>query len=85
LAVIEAGACGVPVLASAVGGHVELITDQQNGTLFAKGDVTQCAEKLLHMLMNNDATHQMAESFRSEIQVKYTWQVCARAYLQKMG
>ena len=44
LAVIEAGACGVPVLVTAVGGHVELITDRKNGFLFAVGDVVQCAE-----------------------------------------
>lgn len=84
LAVIEAGACGVPVLASAVGGHVELIADHQNGCLFAPGDVTQCAEKILYMLMNGDAADQMAERFRSEIQVKYTWPVCANAYRQRL-
>lgn len=85
LAVIEAGACNVPVLASAVGGHMELITDQKNGCLFAPGDVAQCAEKLNQMLADNDASRKMAERFRSEIQVKYTWQVCAKAYLQKLG
>lgn len=85
LAVIEAGACGVPVLASAVGGHVELITDQQNGRLFAAGDVKQCAEVLTQMLADTEVSHQMAERFRAEIQVKYTWQVCATAYLQKLA
>ena len=84
LAVIEAGACGVPVLASAVGGHVELITDQQNGRRFAAADVAQCAEILTQMLTDTEASQQMAVRFRAEIQTKYTWQVCAEAYLQKL-
>lgn len=84
LAVIEAGACGVPVIASAVGGHNELIADYKNGCLFAPGDVIQCAEKIQYMLVNRDAAGQMAEHFRSEIQIKYTWPVCANAYLQRL-
>lgn len=84
LAVIEAGASGVPVLASAVGGHVELLSDHQNGYLFTAGDMEQCAEKLNCMLMNVESTHQIAERFRSEIQIKYTWHVCANAYLKNL-
>jgi len=84
LAVIEAGACSVPVLVSAVGGHVELIIDQQNGCLFAAGDTAQCAEKMLALLKQSDSAQKMAKRFRLEIQDKFTWQACAKAYLQKL-
>jgi len=44
--VIEGMAAGRPVIASAAGGPLEIITDEVDGLLFPSGDVVELAERL---------------------------------------
>lgn len=80
LAVIEAGACGVPVLASAVGGHLELISDNRTGFLFPAGDAERCAAVMRQVLGDRDVLAKVAQSFRHEIIERYSWAICAGGY-----
>jgi glycosyltransferase involved in cell wall biosynthesis len=80
LAVIEAGACGVPVLVSAVGGHLELISDNRTGFLFPPGDTEGCTDVMRSVLGDPDLLAKVAESFRSEIIERYSWATCANGY-----
>lgn len=84
MAVIEAGACGVPVAASAVGGHLELVQDHETGYLFEAGDVEGCAAVITEILVDKDAAKKVAENFRAAILRRYTWPACAHAYLKLM-
>ncbi len=52
LAIIEAMAVGLPVIASNVGGIPEIINSKNNGFLFKKGDVTELTEQLNELVMN---------------------------------
>jgi len=85
LAVIEAGACGVPVVASAVGGHLELIEDKETGFLFASKNHVQCAAILRDLLLHPENGMKAAEAFRTKILVRYTWESCAQGYLRIMA
>jgi len=49
-ALVEAMACGLPCIASNVGGAPDLIKDGRNGSLFASEDPDQLASKLAAML-----------------------------------
>ena len=51
--VLEAMACARPVVASRLGGIVEMITDGQSGMLFTPGDADELTEKL--MVLHSDA------------------------------
>jgi len=48
--ILEALASGLPVIATAVGGNIELVEDGVNGTLIQPGDVANLAQALLFYL-----------------------------------
>jgi glycosyltransferase involved in cell wall biosynthesis len=65
--VMEAMACGVPVLATAVGGVPEMIEDGVSGMLVAPGDAEGIARAWLDLLGDDDRRRGMAEAGRSRI------------------
>jgi len=52
-AILEAMACGIPVIATRAGGNPELVADGCTGWLFDPGDVKRLGE-LLTILAEND-------------------------------
>ncbi len=61
LTVIEANACGVPVVASDVPGLRDSVVDEKTGLLYEFGNIEQLAEKILLLLRD--------EHFRSRMRV----------------
>jgi glycosyltransferase involved in cell wall biosynthesis len=51
---LEAMACGVPVVASNVGGPTEYVRDRENGFLFEQGNVEDLVEKVEHFIFLSD-------------------------------
>jgi L-malate glycosyltransferase len=54
LAALEAMACGVPVVASEVGGLPEVVVDGETGFLATVGDVSAMAESVLRLLLDDE-------------------------------
>jgi glycosyltransferase involved in cell wall biosynthesis len=54
LVALEALACGVPVIASAVGGLKEIVLDGESGLLVPPGDVSALA-RALRLLLTDDS------------------------------
>lgn len=54
MTIIEAMACGAPVVASATGGIPEIIQDDSNGLLLTQGDAEQLAAALVDLLSNRE-------------------------------
>ena len=51
---MEAMACGCAVVASAVGGNPELVSDGVNGLLFQAGDAAELADRLERLIVDED-------------------------------
>jgi len=72
--VIEAYACGVPVIASPLGGMRELVRDQITGLHFNLGDSGDLAGKIKWAWEHPEKVRQMGEQALAEYNGKYTMQ-----------
>ncbi len=70
--VIEAMACGVPVIASNVGGIPELITNNKTGLLFETGNSDDLAEKISLLVNNRQLRDDIAMNGRQLYESFYT-------------
>jgi glycosyltransferase involved in cell wall biosynthesis len=69
---VEAFACGLPVIASRLGAMATLIHDGETGLLFKPGNVADLAEKMRWALDNPEAMQSMGEAARATYEAKYT-------------
>lgn len=71
-AVIEYMACGVPVVATDVGGNPELIVSGENGYLVPVGAPSLMAEKVLFLLENPSYAREIGLANREKVTRNYT-------------
>ena len=83
--VMEAMAAGVPVVATAVGGVLEMITDGETGYLAPAADAARLAEKLLQALADETGRTQLAARGRAFVLDQFSMQrmVTATEHLYK--
>jgi glycosyltransferase involved in cell wall biosynthesis len=75
MVIVEAFACGVPVLASRLGAMAELIEDRTTGLLFSAGAVDEIRAKVAWALDNPEELRQIAANARKAFETKYTAEV----------
>jgi N-acetyl-alpha-D-glucosaminyl L-malate synthase BshA len=71
LAALEAMACGVPVVASRVGGVPEVIADGVEGYLVAPRDIKTMAERALAILADPDRREEMGKAARQRASTQF--------------
>jgi glycosyltransferase involved in cell wall biosynthesis len=71
LAALEAMACGVPAIATRVGGVPELIDDNVNGLLFEIGDVDAMASAAVALLNDPGRLEAMSQAARRTAQDRF--------------
>lgn len=71
IVLVEALACGVPVLASNLPGVRRVFRDQQEGLVFTPGDINDLKDKLEFILKNENIRRQMAQAARKLAEDKY--------------
>jgi len=69
---VEALACGLPVIASRLGAMAEVIQDGRTGLLFNPGDAADLAAKVHWVQQHPEEVRAMGASARSEYEAKYT-------------
>lgn len=73
VALLEAQACGVPVVASAVGGLPEVVADGATGYTVPPEDVGALSERLADILGDDDHRRAMAGAARGYVLTHYEW------------
>ena len=71
LAMIEAMACGLPIIASDARGLKDCITDEQNGLLFPVDDYNALAERILRLANNKELRDRLSLGARSSFETEY--------------
>ncbi len=74
LSVIEAQACGIPVVASKIGGLVDLIEDGKTGFLVPVNDPTALADRIIVVLKNPQQAKAMARQARVQTEQNFSVQ-----------
>lgn len=72
MVLIEAFACGTPVICSRLGSMAEIVEDGVTGLHFNPGDPEDLAVKINYLLANPAVSKQMGENARQEYLKKYT-------------
>jgi len=70
--ILEAFACGVPVIAPALGPIEEVVEDGSNGLLFRAADAAHLAEKIQWALAHHQQLPAMGKSARAKFDSAYT-------------
>jgi len=78
--ILEAMASGLPVIATAVGGNIELVEDGVNGTLIQPGDVANLAQALLTYLDTPARIAEQAGHARRYAEQRFSIPAMAEAY-----
>jgi glycosyltransferase involved in cell wall biosynthesis len=72
LTIVEAFACGVPVIASRLGSMVEIVADGRTGLHFEPGNAADLAAKVEWAWTHAEEMNEMGCSARREFEEKYT-------------
>ena len=73
LAVLEAGASGIPVAVSDIPGHRELVCNGRTGRLFPLGDPSACANAIAAILDNPVSAARVAGEQKARMHKELTW------------
>jgi len=72
LSIIEAMSCGLPIIASNVGGVKELVINNENGFLINKGDYHHLQKSLEYILNNPNILNQLGKNSRKLFLERFT-------------
>lgn len=81
IVILEAMACGVPVIASKVGAIPEIIEDNANGLLTEVSE-NSLFEKLNYLLENDEVWNRLAKSAKSKILNEFSPEVISKKHIE---
>jgi len=85
LTVLEAMACGLPVISTDVGSLSDIITDRRDGILIPAGDSEALAENIIELIRNLNLRDRLGKNARRKVELKFSRQEMANNYLKMLG
>lgn len=78
---LEAMACGLPVMGSDVGGISDIIVNGETGLLFNEKDSKKIAEKIKFVIENKPQMDKIAKKGSNFVKMNFSWEKIAESYL----
>ena len=78
---LEAMACGLPIVATEVSGNKDLIRDRRNGILVPSQNPQEMARGISRLLCNQDESERLGKEARRTVEENYTWEKIAERML----
>jgi len=82
LTLIEAAACGLPIVATEEGGPIDIIRNCQNGHLINPLDKKAMAQTILHTLTQKQEWRRLAKNGIQGVSYHYSWRAHVEKYLE---
>jgi len=79
---VEAFACGLPVIASRIGALAELVRDGETGLLFEPGNPRDLADKMAWALAHPELTAAMGRNARAQYETEFSAEVNYRRLME---
>lgn len=70
---LEAMACGIPIVASRIGGVPDVVKDRENGLLVQPKDSNELADAIIYLLENEEERKKMGKNGRKKVE-DYSWE-----------
>lgn len=77
-ALLEAMACGLPVIATKAGGNPDAVIHGETGLLTEAANSDQLAEASIHVLSNRSLAMEMGTKGRERVKEHFTWKATAK-------
>lgn len=81
ISAIEAMSCGIPVIASDIGGLSQMISDEENGLLVPEQSSVELAESIMKLYNDNKLQTKLSKNSRSYVLKNHSHIVAAQQYL----
>jgi len=85
ISVIEAGACGIPVLASRLEGLQDAIKDGQNGFLVESENAQAYIDKINSLFEDKNSLKEFGKKVRQFVVENYSWEIIVQKYLNEVN
>lgn len=73
ISLLEAMACGKPVLVSDIPGNLEWVTPEVNGWVFPDGNIKALTDRILHAIRQKDRLEEMGLNARTLVEQRADW------------
>ena len=78
--VLEAMACGLPVIASNIPGNVDVVKDGVTGYLFDLGNPEQLRERIARLICSPELAKNLGRKGRDWVVAEFSWTDVAKRY-----
>ena len=72
ITILEAMACGLPVVATGTGGSGEIVRDGENALVFAPGDAAACARQIGRLMHDDELFERVRRNARDSVERHFT-------------
>jgi len=80
IVLLEAMACGVPVVTTKFGGPPEIVSDGRDGRLIDPTNINMFVSAIVDLLSNLNLREQMGKTAREHVEERYCWETLARKH-----